>query len=163
MYFLTGWSLSEISLALGILISIIGLIKPFTKWVKIKIQKAQNQTKTIESLPATLNKLSTDIQDIKESNKKQNEDITSMNAKVDNLDKRISDFERQEIVREVNNTFYSFDKLEYIPDDILKDTLDSCAIYIKNGYNHTTKPKCELLMAEYNRRLANKQEANHEQ
>lgn len=154
--------MSEISLALGILISIIGLIRPLAKLINAKIKKAQNQSKTIEALPQALQQLTDDIQDIKESNKQQNEEIANLNNKVDNLDRQLSDFERQEIVREVNNTFYSFDKLENIPDDILKDTLDSCSIYINNGYNHTTKPKCELLALEYNRRLTKKQEANHE-
>lgn len=162
MYFLTGWSLSEISLALGITISIIGLMKPVYKFIKHKAQKAQKQSQTIDALPGALKQLSDDIQDIKDSNQKQNEQIATLNKKVDNLDKQLTDFERQEIVREVNNTFYSFKTLEEIPDDILHDTLDSCAIYLKNGYNHNTKPKCELLALEYNRRLAKKQEAKHE-
>lgn len=162
MYFLTGWSLSEISLALGITISIIGLMKPLYKLIKHKIQKAQKQAQTLDALPNALKKLSDDIQDIKDGNEKQNEQIASLNSKVDNLDKQLTDFERQEIVREVNNTFHTFKSLEEIPDDILHDTLDSCAIYLKNGYNHNTRPKCELLAQEYNRRLAKRQEAKHE-
>lgn len=162
MYLLTNWTLSEISLALGIIISIIGLMKPLIKLIKAKIKKAQNQSKTIEALPGALNQLKNDIQEIKDDNKKQNDEIANLSSKVDNLDRQLTDFERQEIVREVNNTFYSFEKLENIPDDILKDTLDSCAIYINNGYNHTTRPKCDLLMQEYNRRLAKAQEANNE-
>ena len=162
MILTTQWSLSEISLALGITISVIGLIKPVYKLIKSKIQKAQNQSKTLEALPKVLDKLNNDIQEIKEGNQQQNQEISALSKKIDKVDNRLTDFERQEIVREVNNTFHTFKNLEEIPDDILKDTLDSCSIYIKNGYNHTTKPKCELLAKEYNRRLAKQQEAKHE-
>ncbi len=154
------WSLSEISLALGILISIISLLKPLYKWIKKKADKAQQNSQTLKQLPGQLNQISEDISSIKESSQKQNDDIAEVKKTVTKLQNQINDFERQEIVREVNNTFYSFPSLQDIPDDILQDTLESCEIYISNGYNHNTKPKCELLIEEYNRRLA--KEAKHE-
>lgn len=154
------WSLAEISLALGITISIIGLLKPLCNFIKKKIQKANNRAEAIDQLPVQLNQMSEDIQSIKEQNKQQNSDIKNLNKKVIGLDNKITDLERQEIVREVNNTFYTFPDLESIPDDILSDTLASCEIYLNNNYNHNTKPKCEMLMEEYHRRLA--KEAKYE-
>lgn len=156
------WSLTEISLALGIIISTLGLIKPLHSWIKKKIEKSNTRAERVDALPEILDKMASDIEDIKEANIAQNEEMIRINDKIDDVDSRLLDFERQEIVREVNSTFYGFPSLQDIPDDILQDTLASCEIYIKNGYNHNTKPKCELLLSEYNRRLAEKQEAKHE-
>lgn len=163
MNIITQWSLSEISLALGIIISVIGLIKPLCKWLHKKIERSNQRADTVDGLPEVLNKLAEDVEAIKESNISQSGEISRLSDSIDSLETQLLDFERQEIVREVNNTFYSFNSLKDIPDDILEDTLDSCEIYIRNGYNHNTRPKCELLAEEYNRRLAERQEAKHEQ
>lgn len=160
MIVLLSINLYSISLALGIIASVIGLMAPIHKLIKEKVKKIKEQTSNLEQLPLQIQKLSRDINNIKENNEKQNEDINTINTKIDSIVMQITDFERQEIIREVNNTFYSFPSLEDIPDDILQDTLDSCEIYLRSGYNHNTKPKCELLQEEYNRRLA--KEAKHE-
>jgi hypothetical protein len=128
-----------------------------------KIERSNERADTVDSLPEVLNKLAEDVEAIKESNISQSGEISRLSDNIDSLETQLLDFERQEIVREVNNTFYSFSSLKDIPDDILEDTLDSCEIYIRNGHNHNTKPKCELLAEEYNRRLAERQEAKHEQ
>lgn len=161
MNILTEWSLTEISLVLGIVISIIGLIKPVSKWLYKKIERSNQRADTIDTLPEVLNKLADDVEAIKEHNITQNEEIASLNDKIDNVELQLMDFERQEIVREVNSTFYGFANLQSIPDDILEDTIASCEIYIRNGYNHNTKPKCELLIKERERRLA-QMEGHHE-
>lgn len=148
MILTNSWEVIKDVLSIVELLGILVVIPIYNKIIKIQKQNKKDR-KTLDDLPQTLQEVNNSITQV-------NKEVGEIKQVVTSHKKDYNEFEIQNLKFMINDAFFTYGRLEDIPNDVLTNACECCDIYvIDRGKNHEIRPRCTHLWKELERRATN--------